>query len=339
MKHNNILQAIGSTPLVRINRLFSQYPVEVWAKCEFMNPGGSVKDRIALRMIIDAQNAGRIKPGDTLIEATSGNTGIGLALAGAVLGYKVIITMPEKMSSEKQVVLEALGALIVRTPNDAPSHSPESHIGIAKTLEKKLPNAHILDQYNNASNPNAHSETTAREIIEDLSAVPDAVVMATGTCGTLTGIAREMKKHSPKTRIVGVDPAGSIISGEGELKFYHVEGIGYDFVPSILARELVDEWVKTEDASSFLFARRAICEEGLLCGGSSGASLSAVEAIAKTSKPGSKIVVILADGVRNYLSKFLSADWLKTHGLTAALPDKQVAHATELRAQVQNALK
>ncbi|MEY2988305.1 MAG: hypothetical protein RJB13_1826, partial [Pseudomonadota bacterium] len=214
MKLDNILQAIGKTPLVRVNRLFSNTDVEVWAKCEFLNPGGSVKDRIGYRMVLDAQNEGRIRQGDTLIEPTSGNTGIGIALAGAVLGYRVIITMPEKMSREKQVALEALGAEIVRTPTEAAYDAPESHISIAKKLKRLIPNSHILDQYGNPSNPLAHEEGTALEMVEDLGCVPDAVVMSAGTGGTITGVARKLKALRPDVQIIGADPEGSILAGD-----------------------------------------------------------------------------------------------------------------------------
>ncbi len=181
MKFDNMLQTIGNTPLVRINRVTNELACNVYAKCEFFNPGGSVKDRIGFRMVEDAEKSGRIKPGDTLIEPTSGNTGIGIALAGAIKGYRVIITMPQKMSHEKQVTLEALGAEIIRTPTEAPSHSPESHIGVAIKLQKELPNAHILDQYANTSNWKAHYEGTAEEILRDLNGQIDMVVMTAGT--------------------------------------------------------------------------------------------------------------------------------------------------------------
>lgn len=191
MLYNNILETIGSTPLVRMHKISKDLKCNLFAKCEYFNPGGSVKDRIGYRMVQQAEKSGRIKKGDTLIEPTSGNTGIGIALAGAVLGYKVIITMPMKMSREKQVVLEALGAQIIRTPTEAAWDAPESHIGVAKKLQKELPNAHILDQYGNPDNPRAHYEFTAEEIIEDLEGKVDMVVIAAGTGGTLAGVAKK----------------------------------------------------------------------------------------------------------------------------------------------------
>src|ERR1700712_5336852 len=218
--HDSILSAVGNTPMVRLARIGRDLPCELLGKCEFMNPGGSVKDRIGVKMLLDAEKSGRIKPGDTLIEPTSGNTGIGLALAAATRGYRVIITMPEKMSQEKQVVLEALGAEIIRTPTEAAWDSPESHIGVARKLKEVIPNSHILDQYANPSNPLAHEEGTAREIIEQCGGKLDAVVMTAGTGGTVTGVARAIKAAIPTAQIIGVDPEGSILAGPGEIRSY-----------------------------------------------------------------------------------------------------------------------
>lgn len=332
MKISNILESIGSTPLVRLNRLFSHLPLEVYAKCEFLNPGGSVKDRIGYRMVLDAQKAGRIRPGDTLIEPTSGNTGIGIALAGAALGYQVVITMPEKMSKEKQVVLEALGAEIIRTPTEAAFDAPESHISIAKKLQTLLPNSHILDQYSNPSNPLAHEEGTAKEILSDLGRCPDVVVVGAGTGGTITGLARGLKKANPKVRIVGADPEGSILGGGTEVHSYHVEGIGYDFFPDVLDVKLVDEWVKTTDAPSFEWARRAIREEGLLCGGSSGTALAAFASVAPRIPAGSTCVVLLPDGIRNYMTKMMDNAWLESFGFRSAVTPVPTVAAEALKA-------
>ncbi len=316
MLHDNILEAIGKTPLVRLHRVGAGLDCNLFAKCEFMNPGGSVKDRIGYRMVKDAQEQGRIKPGDTLIEPTSGNTGIGIALAGAVLGYRVIITMPEKMSREKQVTLEALGAEIIRTPTEAAFDSPDSHISVANRLQKELPNAHILDQYSNPSNPLAHYEGTAQEILDDLDGKVDMVVIGAGTGGTVTGVAKRLKEANPDVIIVGADPIGSILAGGTHVASYKVEGIGYDFIPDVLDQSTVDRWVKTGDRESFLLARRLIREEGMLCGGSSGSSLYAALREAKTLRAGQNCVVLLADGVRNYMTKFVDDNWMKQNRFT-----------------------
>ncbi len=311
---NSILDAIGHTPLIKLNRLGVHLECNLYAKCEFLNPGGSVKDRIGLAMVDAAEKEGRIKPGDTLIEPTSGNTGIGIALAGAVRGYRVIITMPEKMSREKQVVLEALGAEIIRTPTEAAFDSPESHISVARRLQSQLPNAHILDQYGNPHNPKVHYDTTAQEILDDLDGQVDMVVIGAGTGGTITGVARKMKEVRPSCRIIGADPVGSILGGGTEVGTYKVEGIGYDFIPDVLDRTLVDEWVKTSDQPSFLLARRLIREEGLLVGGSSGSAMYAALQKAGSLAKGQNCVVLLADGVRNYMTRFVDDKWMRDHG-------------------------
>ncbi|KAF3343735.1 hypothetical protein VdG2_07793 [Verticillium dahliae VDG2] len=295
-------ELIGNTPLVRLNKIPQSLGLEcdVYAKVELFNTGGSVKDRIALRMIEEAEKSGRIKPGDTLIEPTSGNTGIGLALVGAIKGYKTIITLPEKMSAEKVSVLKALGATIIRTPTQAAWDAPESHIGVARRLQKEIPNAHILDQYANVDNPLAHELGTAEEIWAQTGGNLTAVVAGAGTGGTITGIARGIRKHSKTVKIIAADPQGSILALPEALNAdhanegYKVEGIGYDFIPDVLEREIVDKWYKTEDRESFQLARRLIAEEGLL---------------------GDTVVVVLPDSIRSYLSKFADDDWLAANDL------------------------
>lgn len=314
MIHSNILHCIGNTPVVRLNKVGADLACKLYVKCEFLNPGGSVKDRIGYAMVSHAFESGRIKPGDTLIEPTSGNTGIGIALAGAVLGFKVIITMPEKMSHEKQVVLERLGAKIYRTPTEAAYNSPDSHISLAKKLKEEIPNSHILDQYANPDNPNAHYYHTAEEIIKDFGHDLHMVVISVGTGGTITGVAKRLKEYNPNIKIIGVDPVGSILGGGDEIKSYLVEGIGYDFFPDVLDNSLIDRYIKTEDKESFLMARRLIAEEGLLVGGSSGAAVHAALEAAHELKENEKCLVILPDSIRNYMSKFASDSWMVENG-------------------------
>ena len=310
---NNILDAVGNTPIVRLNHVGRELDCELYAKCEYFNAGGSVKDRIGLNMIEKAEKMGLIKPGDTLIEPTSGNTGIGMALTAAVKGYQMIITMPEKMSHEKSVVLEALGAKVVRTPTEAAWDDPNSHIGIAKKLNSEIPNSHILNQYENPANPDAHYENTAKEIINDLPSV-DMIVAGVGTGGTISGIAKRMKEHNPNIQIVGVDPHGSILGGGNDIYPYQVEGIGYDFFPDVLNNNLIDQYIKSGDKDSFLMARRLIKEEGLLCGGSSGTAVWAATQAAKNLSKDKKCLVILPDSIRNYLTKFVDDKWMKSQG-------------------------
>ncbi|KAK3368505.1 tryptophan synthase beta subunit-like PLP-dependent enzyme [Podospora didyma] len=321
-------ELIGNTPLVRLNKIPQSLGIEceVYAKVELFNAGGSVKDRIALRMIEEAEKSGRIKPGDTLIEPTSGNTGIGLALVGAIKGYKTIITLPEKMSAEKVSVLRALGATIIRTPTQAAWDAPESHIGVARRLLKEIPNSHILDQYTNPDNPLAHECGTAEEIWAQTGGKVTAVVAGAGTGGTITGLARGLRKHDQNIKVIAADPFGSILALPETLNEekanipYKVEGIGYDFIPDVLDRELVDKWYKTDDRESFQLARRLIAEEGLLVGGSSGSAMAAmVRAVKELGLgKGDVVVVILPDSIRSYLSKFADDDWLAANDL---LPD------------------
>ncbi|XP_039713710.1 cystathionine beta-synthase isoform X2 [Pteropus medius] len=317
----DILKKIGDTPMVRVNKIGKHFGLkcELLAKCEFFNAGGSVKDRISLRMVEEAERAGVLQPGDTIIEPTSGNTGIGLALAAAVKGYRCVIVMPEKMSTEKVDVLRALGAEIVRTPTNARFDSPESHVGVAWRLRNEIPNSHILDQYRNAANPLAHYDSTAEEILQQCDGKLDMLVASVGTGGTITGIARKLKEKCPGCQIIGVDPEGSILAEPEELNRteqtgYEVEGIGYDFIPTVLDRAVVDRWLKCNDEQSFAFARMLISQEGLLCGGSSGSAMAAAVKAAQDLREGQRCVVLLPDSVRNYMSKFLSDRWMLQKG-------------------------
>ena len=311
MLYQNILETIGHTPLVRLNKVSAHLECTLYAKCEFFNPGGSVKDRIAYNMIVQAEKKQLIKKGDILVEPTSGNTGLGIALAGAVLGYKVIIVMPEKMSQEKAVVLQALGAEIRRTPSEVAWDHENSHISLAKKLVQELPRAFMLDQYSNPDNVATHYEGTALEVLNALNNRVDMVVAGAGTGGTITGLSQRIREACPECQIIGVDPVGSILAGPEEIKPYEVEGIGYDFIPKVLDTSRVNKWIKTEDAESFQMARRLIREEGLLVGGSSGSAMVGALKAAADLKKGQNCVIVLSDGLRNYMSKFLSDQWMK----------------------------
>lgn len=315
MIYDNILKTIGSTPIVKLNSIGSHLECTLFAKLELFNPGGSVKDRIALEMVECAERNGRIKPGDTLIEATSGNTGIGLALAATVKGYKMIIVMPKKMSMEKELILKTLGAEIIRTRSEAAYNDPDSNFSIAKKLNEEIPNSHILNQWENECNPEAHYKHTAQEILDDFGTDLHMVVMGVGTGGTITGVGKRLKKEIPGIKIVGADPYGSILGGGDEVHPYHVEGIGYDFFPKILDNSIVDEYVKVNDKDTFKIARSLIRDEGLLIGGSCGTATFAALEAAKSLKKGQNCLVILPDGIRNYMRKFVSDEWMKENDL------------------------
>lgn len=314
----DILAAVGQTPLVRLNRVPQANGIEceVVAKCEFMNPGGSVKDRIAKQMVEDAEKKGILKPGSVLVEATSGNTGIGMSMAAAAKGYHMVITMPKKMSHEKEVTLKALGAEVIRTETSLPHDHPDSLIGVAARLvtEKGYVN---LNQYHNPSNYEAHYKT-GEEIWNQCGGKVDMVVLTTGTGGTMTGVAKFIKGKNPNVVIVGVDPVGSILADPEnppkDPKPYHVEGIGYDFVPDVCHRKYVDKWIKSEDPESFRLAKELHKKEGLLIGGSAGSAMYGVLQAAKGLRKDQRCVVLFADSIRNYLAKFADPNWMIEKG-------------------------
>lgn len=320
--YENVADLIGNTPMIKLNNIMKNEGVkcELLAKCEFYNPGGSTKDRIAQRMINDLEKSGKLQKGSTLIEATSGNTGIGIAMVGASKGYDVIITLPEKMSQEKSDTLKGLGAKIIRTPTEAPCDRVDSHIGVALKCNKEIPNSIIPDQYVNPGNSLAHYDTTAEEIWEQCDGKIDYVIVSAGTGGCITGIGRKLKEKDKNIQIIGVDPEGSILAlpeslnEKNYLQSYKVEGIGYDFIPKNCDRDIADKWIKSNDKDSFYWARRIIREEGLLVGGSSGCVLSAALEVCKGLPEGKRAVLIFVDSIRNYISKFLNDDWMIENG-------------------------
>jgi cystathionine beta-synthase len=325
--------------MIRINKLAKEEGIkcELLVKCEYRNPGGSLKDRVVMKMIREAEERGDLTPGMTIIEPTSGNTGISVAMAGAVLGYKTVLCINDKMSKEKVDIMSALGATVLRASKLAHEHSPDSHIGLAKRLQKIIPNSFILNQYYNSANPRAHYDGTAQEIIDDCGGRLDVVVVGAGTSGTLTGIGRKMKDVLPHVKVIGVDPEGSLLDPNSDPKTKTtnpglVEGIGHKFLPGVLDRSVVDEWVKIRDVESFEMARRIIRTEGLMVGGSSGAVLWAAIQIAKKMDENQRCVVVLADGIRNYLTHFVCNNWMTQRGYDYTEPvNQQVWRRVPLR--------
>jgi len=312
-EYNNVLEAIGKTPLIRLNRIAKDIKSEIYVKLEYLNPGGSVKDRIGLTMVEAAEKEGFLKPGGTIIEATAGNTGVGLALVAAIKGYRIIFVMPDKMSEDKISLLKAYGAEVVIVPTSVPPDSPESYNGVADRLAKEIPGAYRPNQFENPNNPLAHYLTTGPEIFEDSSGKVDVFVASMGTGGTISGVAKYLKEKKKDIIIVGADPEGSILSGDSP-KSYKVEGIGEDFIPKAFNRQLVDEMVRISDKESFNTARRLAREEGLLVGGSSGTAVAAALKFAQRLKKSKYIVVLLPDTGRNYLTKIFSDSWMQENG-------------------------
>jgi cystathionine beta-synthase len=312
-----ILQSIGKTPLVRLRRLTEGLKAAVYVKNEAMNPGGSVKDRVAQSMIADAERRGWLRPGGTIIEATAGNTGVGLAMIAAVKGYRCIFVLPDKMSGEKVRLLKAYGAEVVITATNVPPDSPDSYNGVADRLTREIPGAWRPNQFANLSNPEAHYRTTGHEIWEQTEGRITAFVAGAGTGGTLSGVARYLKEQNPDIRIIGADPEGSILSGDTP-KPWKVEGIGEDFVPKTLNSQMVDEWIRVGDTEAFHIARQLARREGMLVGGSSGTAVAAALRYARRLTSEHLVVALAADTGRNYLSKFFDDDWLVANKLTTA---------------------
>ena len=311
---DSFLDAVGETPLVRLNKISRGLRPTVLAKLEMLNPGGSVKDRIGLRMIEAAERAGLLKSGGTIVEPTSGNTGHGLAIAAAIRGYKCIFVMPDKMSQEKISLLRAYGAEVVITPTAVAPESPESYYRVADRLTEEIPGAFQPNQYFNEDNPAAHEATTGPEIWRQTDGRITAFIAGVGTGGTITGVARYLKKQNPGILVVGADPEGSIFSGD--VHPYLTEGIGEDFWPRTFDPSTVDRYVRVTDRDAFRMARRITREEGILVGGSSGTAVVAAVEVARELGPDDVVVVILPDTGRNYLSKLYSDTWLLQYGLT-----------------------
>jgi cystathionine beta-synthase len=311
-----VLELVGNTPIVRLDSIGRDVEPQLLAKLEYVNPGGSVKDRIGLAMIEKAEAEGKLKPGGTIVEPTSGNTGVGLAIAAAKKGYRCIFVMPDKMSQEKISMLRAYGAEVVICPTAVPPDSPESYYSVSDRLAEEIPGGFKPDQYSNMSNPEAHYLHTGPEIFEQTDGEIDAIVISVGTGGTISGVGRYFKEHKPEVMIVGADPEGSVYTAQEERDVhpYLVEGIGKDTWPKTMDRSVVDEWVRVSDRDSFLTARRLAREEGLLVGGSGGTTVWAALEIAKRFGPDARILTMIPDSGRSYMSKFYDDNWMLEHG-------------------------
>jgi cystathionine beta-synthase len=315
--HDSILRTIGWTPLVKLKRAAAELQAQIMVKVESANPGGSVKDRVAMAMIAEAEHQGWLRSGGTIIEATAGNTGVGLAMVAAVKGYRCIFVLPDKMSAEKVSLLKAYGAEVVITPTNVPPDAPESYNGVADRLTREITGAWRPNQFANMANPEIHYRSTGPEIWRQTEGRVTAFVAGAGTGGTLSGVGRFLKEQNPDIRIVGADPEGSILSG-GTPKSWKVEGIGEDFVPKTFNSQLVDEWLRVSDAESFHAARTLARTEGILVGGSSGTAVAAALRFAQRLGPEHLVVALCADTGRNYLSKFFDDGWLAENQLSFA---------------------
>ncbi len=320
--YDSIIETIGHTPLVRLNSVAADLPCQVLAKVEFFNPGGSVKDRIGPAIIADAERSGLLQPGGTIIEATSGNTGVGLAIAAAVRGYRCVFVMPDKMSQEKILLLRAFGARVVVTPTAVEPDDPRSYYSVARRLVQETPNAVLANQYHNPVNPQAHYDSTGPEIWRQTRGRVTHFVAGMGTGGTISGAGRYLKEQNPRLKVIGVDPMGSILyelhrSGRHtQAESYKVEGIGEDFLPGTTDMQVIDTVVQVGDRESFMMTRRLVREEGIFCGGSCGTAVSGALRYARERNLGSDdvMVVILPDSGSRYLSKVFDDDWMRENG-------------------------